>query len=105
MGLSRLIARLVVIAVPLAVSCGCTAAAAPPDPPGLLEVESVKHEGGPDGPTFNGGRPFVISINQKLPHAKAARIRLAARLHEAGQIDKFVFEWFGTDAPKRLNLV
>lgn len=94
----------------LAVSLVRTTAAQPPDLPGFLEVESVNWE----KPTsnqgawkFNSKRPYVISINEKLPGARAARNRLVAGLHDRQQLDQFVFEWCGSnrDAPERLNLV
>ncbi|MCL4203616.1 MAG: hypothetical protein KJ000_14020 [Pirellulaceae bacterium] len=107
---SYLIACAVLPVAVLAASLVGTAAAQPPDLPGFLEVEKI----GPAKPssnegkwTFNMKRPYVISINEKLPVANAARNRLVAGLHDRGQLDQFVFEWFGSDrdAPDRLNLV
>ena len=75
-----------------------------PAPPEFLEVDSISRSDANGKPSFNGGRPYVISINEKLPEARAARGRLVARLHDSEQLDRFVFEWFGTAPPTRLNL-
>jgi hypothetical protein len=101
----RPIAWVVASAVLSAIAAGGTASDQQPDPPELLEVETIMLDDGPVGkPSFNGGRPYVISINEYLPAAKATRSRLVARLHDSEQLDRFVFEWFGKYPMTRLNL-
>jgi hypothetical protein len=107
---SFLIACAVLPVAVLAASLVRTAAAQPPELPGFLEAETIectKPNSNEGKWTFNMKRSYVISINEKLPGANAARSRLVAGLHDRGQLDQFVFEWFGSDrdAPERLNLV
>lgn len=107
---SCLIAWAVLPVAVLAVLPVRTTAAQPPDLPGFLEVEkiNVSQSNSTGGKwAFNMKRPYVISINEKLPGANTARNRLAAGLHDRRQLDQFVFEWFGSgrEAPDRLNLV
>jgi hypothetical protein len=81
----------------IALSGEGSALAQAPNLPGFLEVKS----GAAPGAT---GRPYLISINRQLPDANEARNRMAKRLSKNGQLDKVAFNWFGKEAPKRLNL-
>lgn len=109
MRLSRLIACAVlsIAGFKFAAPAAGTIAAEPPKPRGFLEVETVKVSRKTGKLLFNSGRPYVISINVKLPDADAARNRLAKGLLARKQLSLFVFEWFGADrdAPTRLNLL
>ena len=75
------------------------------EPEGFLEVNRVfflsvnDHFVG-----FNEGRRYDISINKLLPNAKAARAKLAKALKEQKNLDQTVFDWFGDDQLKRLNI-
>lgn len=107
MRLSRFIACAVLtIAVFAALGAG-TIASEPPKPLGFLEVEAIKGSRKTGKLLFNSGRPYVLSINVKLPDADAARNQLAKQLLARKQLRLFVFEWFGADhdVPTRLNLV
>lgn len=55
---------------------------------------------------FDQGRPYAISINARLPSASRDRARMVERLQQRKQLDRIVFDWFGTGTgePKRLNL-
>lgn len=85
------------------------------EPPGFLEVEQIvcyevkirlRHDReGFDIRKFNRGRSYAISINEHLPDARAARAKLARILDEGMQLCKVVSHWFGTEAPKRLNIM
>src|SRR5690349_8139284 len=68
------------------------------DPPGVFEVEDVEA----DGAGFNQGRPYVVSVNSKIPGSRRARAKMANQV--VGQLDQIVWEWFGDAAPDHIVL-
>lgn len=76
------------------------------EPEGVFGVDSVYLVGVNDRFVgFNEGRRYAVSINEHLPDAKVSRAKLARLLKEQKQLDQVVFEWFGKETPKRLNIV
>ena len=76
------------------------------EPDGFLEVPGIfAYHINKRLVSFNGGRPYAISINEHLPDAKACRTKLLDLLKEQKQLDKFVFNWFGKTAPKQMNIM
>src|SRR5262245_768253 len=80
------------------------AAEQPPNLPGFLEAETIYWKDGAEGPIFNENRHFVISICKKLPEANASRNKLIEQLGANKQLDKVVFQWFGTNGANRLDI-
>jgi hypothetical protein len=75
------------------------------DPGGLLEVDStvvLRFNG--EMVSFNQGRRYAISVNKLIPDARTFRAKLAVALKEQKQLDQVVFDWFGKESLKRLNL-
>ena len=74
------------------------------EPEGLLQVKGIGIYSINDRISFSGGRRYGISINEHVSDAKARRAKFAKDLKEQKQLDQVVFDWFGKQPPKRLNI-
>ncbi len=89
------------VAILITISCSRESPKESPPADGALVVELVHLKDSdptPEWPqVFNEGRPFVISVNEGIPNARAFFDALVGSLKSQDVLDDVVFSWFGGD--------
>lgn len=80
------------------------APAAGPSTAPLLEVSTIVVGGRAEACAFNEDRPWVLNVHQSLDDG-AVEADLAQAVQDAGLSGQVVLDWFGEEAPSRLEVV